>query len=251
MRGDEKKGGFSFNDREALLEGSSHREMGKSGAPLIKAKMNIEDSLAAKHLPKRLSSKCFGLLTFAGLELWIWFDMADLDYKRGILFPFTTAIWFIFGQVFAIPIFGLLIWVMTLFFKRWPKAIGALVVGSVACLLGIALHRALPQQRLNRLIGPELIQNAEIESLRVTNSFGDGVAYDGILLLGPEFLIALEANPSFALVKPHPGESVPPEEAGSIYRSKRATLRILPDGSRCIFERFVPYAPPKTQQATP
>jgi hypothetical protein len=213
--------------------------------------MSIEDSLAAEHFPKRLSSKCFGLLTFAGLELWIWIDMADLDYKRGCLFPFTTAIWFIFGQVFAFPIFGLLIWFMTLLFKRWPKAIGALVAGIVACLLGMALHGALPRQRLNRLIGPELIQNAEIESLRVTNSFGDGVAYHGILLLGPGFLIALEANPSFEFVKRHPEEHVPPEEAGVIYRSKRVKLRILPDGSRCIFERFVPYAPPKTQQASP
>jgi hypothetical protein len=34
--GDKKKGGFSFNDRKALMEGGSHREMGKSGAPLIK-----------------------------------------------------------------------------------------------------------------------------------------------------------------------------------------------------------------------
>ena len=181
----------------------------------------------------------------------MWFDMASLNYERGSLFPFTTAIWFVFGQVVAIPFFGLLTWIMTLLFKRWPTAIGILVFGSIVCLLGAALHDALPRHRFNRLIGPELLQNAEIESLRVIHSFNDGVSYKGILLLRPGFCRALEANPNFQLVKRDPEGDLNAEEAGTIYRSKRAELRILPDGSRCIFERFVPYIPQKTQQVSP
>lgn len=213
--------------------------------------MNAEDSLASKLIPRQLSTKRFGLLTFLALESWMWFETSDLDYERGSLFPFTTAIWFTFGQVFAIPFFGLLTLIMTLLFKRWPKAIGVLVFGSIVCLLGAALHDALPRHRFNQLIGPELLQNAEIESLQVTNSFNDGVSYNGVLLLGLGFRRALEVNPYFQLVKREPEAYLPTEEAGTIYRSKRADLRILPDGSRCIFERFVPSTPPKIQKVSP
>lgn len=181
----------------------------------------------------------------------MWFDMSDLDYERGSLFPFTTAIWFIFGQVFAIPLFGFLTWTVTLLFKRWPRTIRFLVFGSIVCLLGSALHDALPRHRLNRLIGPDLLQHAEIESLQVTNSFNDGAAFDGVLLLGPGFRRALEANPDFQLVKRELEAYLPPEEAGTIYRSKRAKLRVLPDGDRCIVESFGPYTPPKAPKENP
>lgn len=207
--------------------------------------MNPEYNADTVTLPRLFSGKRFGLLTFAALELWMWFGMAGLNYERGSLFPFTTAGWFILSQIFVIPFFGLLAWVTTLFFKRWPKVVGLLVLGGLAFLNGTAIHDALPRERLNWLIGPDIIRHAEIESLRVTDSFNDGETYNGILLIGAEFMAALGASPLFELVKRHPDEHVRPEAAGTIYRSKRAELRVVPDGSRCFFKSFFPYTPPK------
>ena len=166
----------------------------------------------------------------------MWFGMAGLDYERGSVFPFTTAGWFILSQIFTIPIFACVVWPIELLFARWRRVIGVLVFASMTALLGMAIHDALPQQRLSWLIGPDLMQHAEIERLHVTDSFGDGDTYNGTLLVGPEFVGALESNPDFASLKRHPDEYVRPDKAGTVYRSKRAELRIVPDGSKCFFK---------------
>lgn len=210
--------------------------------------MNAEEAPAPVPLPRRLSSKRFALLTFAALELWLWIGTAGLDYERGSLFPFRTAGWFVIGQVFMIPFFGLAAWVLALSFKRWPKVVGILVLGGVALLIGTAIPDRLPRQRLNWLIDSDLMRHGEIETLQVTDSFNDGEVYNGSLLVGPEFIAALGVNPAFKMVKRHPDEYVYPGQEGTIYQSKRAELRVVPDGSRCFFKSFYPYIPPKPRQ---
>lgn len=210
--------------------------------------MNAEEAPTPSPSSRGFSSLRFGLLTFVSLELWLWIGTAGLDYERGSLFPFRTAGWFILGQVFMIPFFGVAAWVMALFFKRWPKVVGILVLGGVALLIGTAIPDRLPRQRLNWLIDPDLMRHAEIETLQVADSFNDGEVYSGSLLVGPEFIATLGVNPIFTMAKRHPDEYVYPGQEGTIYQSKRAELRVIPDGSRCFFKSSFPYVPPKPRQ---
>lgn len=171
--------------------------------------------------------------------------MADLDYQRGSLFPFCTAGWFFFGQPFAIPIFCCVAWVVDFLYERWPRLVGLLVATSAALLLGTTISDALPREQLSRLIGPKLVEHAEIETLRATDSFGDGIHYEGTLLIGPEFTKLLQADPNYKLVKSRPGDEFRPGKAGTTYRSDRAELRLLPGGTQCLFESC--YLPPKSR----
>jgi len=207
--------------------------------------MEPEQTAATPSLLRSRSRLRFSWLTFAALELWMWFGLSGLDYQRGRLFPFTTSGWFILGQLFTILIFVCFIRVLEMFFVRWPRVVGVLVAAGVAALIATAIYDALPRQRLNWLIGHELAKHGDIESMRVTDSFGDGEIYNGILLVDPEFVNALQSNSSFELLKRHPDEYVYPGKEGTIYRSKRAELRVVPDGNRCFFTNYFEHSAEK------
>lgn len=176
-----------------------------------------------------------GWITFVILELWLWFDMAGLDYQSGDIFPFRTAGWFVLGQPFVIPIFGFAAWVTSTLFKHWPRTMAILAAMSLSALLGTSIFNALPQQQLSRLIGPALAQLCEIKTMKVSDSFGDGLISQGTLVIGPEFIEKAHADPDFDLIKRHPDEHPHADGSHTIYNSEKVELRLTPDGKRCVF----------------
>lgn len=213
--------------------------------------MNVEEVPAAAALPRSHSGKWFGLLTFAALELWMWFGMAGLDYERGDLFPFNTAHWFIIGQMLMLPFFGVVAWISALLFKHWPTVLRFLVLGGLAVLIGLAIHDALPARRLKWLIGPTLALNALAQRIELGDSHGDGQWAYGVLQIAPAFQAAILADQGFETFKP-PFEdyvvSGSPEEKDlatnrdTFFKSKRLELRISADGKWCFFHysEFIP-----------
>ncbi|MBE2285171.1 MAG: hypothetical protein IAE77_17055 [Prosthecobacter sp.] len=213
--------------------------------------MNVEEAPTPVAVSRRLSGKLFGLLTLAALELWIWFNMVGLDYERGDLFPFTTAHWFIIGQMLMLPFFGVVAWISALLFNRWPTVLRLLVPGGLAVLIGLAIHDALPAQRLKWLIGPKLAQHALARRIELGDSHGDGQWAYGVLQIDTAFQATLLEAQGFETFKPpfddyvvsgSPEEKALATNRDTFFKSKRLELRMSEDGKWCFFHysEFVP-----------
>lgn len=181
----------------------------------------------------------------------MWFGMAGLDYERGDLFPFTTAGWFFIGQLLMLPFFGIIAWISALLFRRWPTVLRFLVPGSLAVLIGVAIHGALPAERLKWLIGRTLAPHALAQRIELGDSHGDGQWAYGVLQIAPAFQAALFAAQDFETFKPpledyvvsgSPEEKALATSRDTFFKSKRLELRVSADGKWCFFHysEFIP-----------
>jgi hypothetical protein len=213
--------------------------------------MDDENFTAIATPPRNRTGLRLKLLTFAALELWLWFRMAGLDYERGSLFPFTTSHWFALGQVFVIPFFGLLAWIATLLFERWPRVVATLACSAGGLLIGTSIYEALPQQRLKMLLGPTLARHSQVWRMTMGDSHGDGSWSDGFLKIEPDFEVTLPEESRFEAFQPPfddyivsdmPEEKELATNSDSFFKSKRLELRITQDGKTCFFH-YSEYVP--------